>query len=254
MDSSFEELSAVTLGAEPNRMIELVGRIAAAGEQLALAGASHRDSRAWDLSDPLNVHSSVSVRALSEIAGYYMISAAHGIVNATARLFALEHRSRTAFSSANKGRSSNDGFPPFGGQPSHWLPFNQNSINLVASATSHHSTASDLVAVMQELLDDPRWSALAERRNIDFHRWRPQSIEGGVSPSSPWAALADGYGVLAVYGSNIYVPEPANQLQEELAAAMQALTGAMSRWLGHYPGAKEQVMTFVLASRNGVDL
>jgi hypothetical protein len=254
VDASFEELSAVTLGAEPNRMIELVGRIAAGGEQLALAGASHRDSRAWDLSGPENVQSSVSVRALSEIAGYYSISAAHGLVNATARLYALEHRSRTAFASAGKGRGSNDGFPPFGGRPSYWLPFNQHSVDLVSSATTHHSTAAGLKAVMQELLDDPRWSALATRRNTDFHRWRPQSIEGGVAPTSPWVGLDEDTQLLAVFDGNIYAPESASALRDEAAGALEALTDAMSRWLSLYPDAKEQVLTFVLASRHGEDL
>jgi hypothetical protein len=35
------------------------------------------------------------------------------------------------------------------------------------------------------LTKDPRWVALTSRRHVDFHRWRPQSVAGGVATFNP---------------------------------------------------------------------
>jgi hypothetical protein len=248
-DANFQEMLAVSFGAQPNRMFELVGRIASAGEQLTLAGAAFRDASAWKFPHPNPAHAAVAARALAEITAYYALSAAHGLVNSTARLFALERRSRDAFKAA-KGQP-NDGFPPFGEKPGHWLPFNSKSVDLIASSTPHQPSADGIVAILRSLEKDRRWRKLTTRRHTDFHRWRPQSTGDGVAPANPWIELDDGLAALPSFGSNVYDPIPASELVEEAGAGLDALVDHMQTWVEIYPVVKDEVTTFVLAANHG---
>jgi hypothetical protein len=78
------------------------------------------------------------------------------------------------------------------------------------------------------LTRDPRWVALTSRRHVDFHRWRPQSVAGGVATFNPWEQAADGNSKLTMYGTSRHQPPDAAALMHEASAGLAALTEAMS--------------------------
>ena len=68
------------------------------------------------------------------------------------------------------------------------------------------------------LTRDPRWLALTSRRHVDFHRWRPQSVAGGVATFNHWEQAADGSSKLTMYGTSRHQPpDPAGLIHEASA-------------------------------------
>jgi hypothetical protein len=247
-DASFREMSAVANRAEPGRVFTMFGRIASAGEQLGLAGTACRDARAR-LNQGLPDDSvRLPARALAEVAGYYALSTAHGLVNIAARLLALETRNRAVL---EKAFPQSKGFPPFDERHDHWLAFNAQSIAALEKATDHHQPeAGQLVQLLRTLADDERWSKLVGRRNTDFHRWRPQSVQGGVGTSSPWVDHGD-YQVLTVYRGETHQPDDHRLLIAEALAALEILEETMRAWNEVFVGALSGVTTYVLAEAMG---
>lgn len=251
-DAEFAEMSAVANRAEPGRMYIIVGRIASAGEQLALAGIAYRDARAWLANGGTGAAVRVPARALAEVVSYFAISAAHGLVNVTARLLALEERSRVILAAREK---SSRGFPPFDPKDTTWLPINTRTVESLEAASVHHQPAvRDSVTLLRALVDDQRWSGLVDRRNTDFHRWRPQSVEGGVATTSPWLGFED-YQVLTVRDGGALIPESHEQLIADTRLGLERLEATMRAWIELFPDARRAVITYVLAkSMGGVEL
>lgn len=247
-DADFAEMSAVVSRAEPGRMYTIVGRIASAGEQLGLAGLAYRDARAWLESGATGRSVRIPSRALAEMVSYFALSAAHGVANVTARLLALELRSRATLASREK---MSGGFTPFDPKDAGWLPINPRTVGSLEAAAVHHQPAvTQLVALLRSLIDDNDWSRLVERRHIDFHRWRPQSVEGGVATSSPWLEYDD-YQVLAVREGGTLIPDSHEQLITEAGLGLERLEGTMRAWIELFPDARHAVLTYVLAKSMG---
>ena len=243
--SGFAEMQGVACGIEQNRATELVGRIAAVGEQLVLAGAAFRDARSWQLREEATA--GVAGRALTEMVSYFAYGAAHGMINATARLFAMERRSREMLKQSSPKRSPNDGFPPFGTKPGHWISFNSKNIDLIQSAVGHHPESSRLLDVLKNLNADGGWNSMIDRRHNDFHRWRPQSSRAGVAPEPQWFDVGEQVQALAVHDGNAYVPEPLKTFIVEAGRGLEALTAALETWISLYPAVSRQVHEFTLA-------
>ncbi|WP_127794353.1 hypothetical protein [Agromyces sp. LHK192] len=243
-DADFAEMSAVVSRVEPGRMYVIIGRIASAGEQLALAGLAYRDARAWLTNGAAGDTARVPARALAEVVSYFALSAAHGLANVTARLLALELRSRAILTSREK---QSGGFAPFDPRDAGWLPINARTVDSLEAAAVHHQpSVTQLIAQVRDLIDDPDWARLVERRHTDFHRWRPQSIEGGVAPNSPWLEFDD-YQVLAVRDGGRLVPDDHARLIAEAGHGLERLEAAMRSWIDLFAGARHDVLTYVLA-------
>lgn len=221
-------------GIDNGRFTELIGRIASAGEQLGVADTVSRDARAWLAEpDPQPKHG-VAARALAEITGYYAISAAHGLVNVSLRTLLLNS---TSAALVNTAYAKAKGFAPFSTDRDAWQPLNANVVTRLeaAAVATGEASASSLIGVLRTLIDNPQWKALAGRRDIDFHRWRPQSIEGGVTQANPWQTLPDGTTQLTVYaGSTYLVPDPVRLVREAIDG-LNVLALAMSEWLELWP-------------------
>lgn len=245
-DADFAEMLSVVNRAEPDRMYVIVGRVASAGEQLGLAGLAFRDARAW-LEKAASGHVvRIPARALTEVVSYFALSAAHGIANVTARLLALELRSRAILTSREK---QSGGLTPFHPKDAGWLPINARTVSSLEAAAVHHQPAvTELVALLRNLVDADDWSNLVKRRHTDFHRWRPQSVEGGVATSSPWLE-GDEYQVLAVRDGGTLLPESHEQLITEagLGLGLERLEATMRAWIELFPDARHAVLTYVLA-------
>lgn len=229
------EVPGALRGVEEARFTELFGRIASAGEQLGLAGAANRDTRAWTSSTgDASVAQALAGRALSEITGFFMIGAAHGPLNLSVRALMLN---TTCAAEAIKDNKTANGFAPFANEPRAWLPFNRGTVSTLETAATVLNDSNQLVSILRTLVDDPRWKQAQHRRDIDFHRWRPQSIEGGVAPRNPWSAGLSGERYMTLLAANSNnVPDQA-ELANEAPEGLTALTDAMEEWLAGYPDA-----------------
>jgi hypothetical protein len=128
------------------RLSELIGRIAATGEQLGLAWTCEQDMRSWlEPSAPKEERFAVSSRALAEITGYYAISAGHGIANVTLRTL-LVHSGAAAIINQDKDLKRAKGFAPFSTIPAAWVPLNEKLATLLqtAAATAGQPTVDSM--------------------------------------------------------------------------------------------------------------
>lgn len=230
------EIHGMLNGLEEGRLTEIIGRIAAAGEQLGLASTSSRDANGWLESDRSPASVAVAARALAEITGYYSIGAAHGLGNITLRLLKLDPRSAAVVDAAYPGAK---GFLPFSEHRDAWLPFNSR---LAATSRDAADEIGDvnvdaLVDAVVSLADDERWIALSGQRGEDFHRWRLQTISGGVPKESPWTHLDGGGRQMTVRIGNGYIPPDHANLVREADDALDALADSMRTWLDLLPAA-----------------
>lgn len=231
----FAEARGVFSGQPQGRVIEILGRTAAAGEQLMLAGTSLLDVRRWPATGVDPLAREVAMRALREGANYFSLSAAHGVVNSTVRLLLLDEEARTTLLQGHPGAK---GFMPFSSRRAAWLAVSPSVSDTLQQVSASRSKAvRALTKALAELTADARWVALMARRDVDFHQFRPQSISGGVPPRNPWTPLPAGQASMAVGPAGAHRPPDATALAAESAAALDALTSAAEVWLEAYPEA-----------------
>jgi hypothetical protein len=237
--ATWSEMHGATHRLAKGRLSELIGRIAATGEQLGLAWTCEQDMRLWlHPNAPKGDRWSVSARALAEITGYYAISAGHGLANVTLRTL-LVHPAATAVINQDKDLKRAKGFEPFSTIPAAWVPLNKTVATLVrtAAAVAGQPTADRMADRVVALTKDPRWVALTSRRHVDFHRWRPQSVAGGVATFNPWEQATDGSHKLTMYATSQHQPPDTKQLVQEASDGLKTLAEAMSDWMATWPDA-----------------
>jgi hypothetical protein len=166
---------------------------------------------------------------MAEMSGYYSVSAGHGLANVTVRV--LHVHSAAAFV-LDRDFKRAAGFAPFVDDFGSWVSLNSEAAKSMvrAAEATKVPVAITMAGLLIQLLNDPRWSALHNRRNQDFHRWRGQSLIGGVPPRSPWKPLADGSSVLTVRAVPEHVPLEVTELVEEAAAGLYTLADSMHHW------------------------
>lgn len=169
-----------------DRVAEILGRIGSAGEQLGLALATNRDARRWTASDAVvsdAQYATMGVRAQAEVTAMWTLSAAHGLANALVRLLLLHEKSRTVIETAFPKAQ---GFPPYSEEPDAWVSFEPKALKAARQAAAGTSSpAAELIAeTLSKVFGDNRWSRFLDLRNVGFHRWRPQSVDGGTPKQS----------------------------------------------------------------------
>jgi len=237
--ASFIEMHTITHGAAQGRGFELIGRVAAAGEQLGLAGTALLEAQRWLEADrKVERGADMAMRALAEMTGYYAMSAGHGLINVTLRSLLLSSACTAELSQVKKYRRA-AGFPPFSTSSAAWLFFNQEEVNNIgaSAAAANDPGVTQWFDLLPRLIADPRWEALTARRHEDFHRWRPQSISGGVEPKNPWTTNPGGASSLQVGVKGQYKPLDPASLVAEAEAGLQALNETMAAWMAAWPKA-----------------
>jgi hypothetical protein len=227
------EMHTVSAGAPRGRGVELVGRVAAAGEQLGLAWTCLLEAQRWQKAPRSDGRENMATRALAEMSGYYATATAHGLINVTLRTLLLSAASTDAINQVPKYRPA-DGFPPFSTRTDAWRPFNKKEVNLLRPAVlaANDGTVSNWFKIVDDLVKDRRWAALISRRHEDFHRWRPQSVSGGVAPKNPWE-MGDGFASLSFPSQ--YEPLDPSMLVAEARGGLEALGDAMGKWMDAWP-------------------
>ena len=197
------ELLGTRLGVERDRLHELVGCVAATGEQLGLAWTADQDTQRWQTVQ--SDGQSMALRALADITAHFSLGAAHGVANATLRTL---HLAPTASDVLARKRFAQ--YPAFSDDRGAWPTFGRRLLLALDEAAKATGAAAvvDLVATLTALLGDARYQRLDERRGMDYHRWRPQSLPngGGVPKASLWDRSQPG--VVSLAGGGSYPPDP----------------------------------------------
>jgi hypothetical protein len=174
-------------GAEENRLYELAGCRAGAGEQVGLACTAERDYLGWErmkLEGVEAVEAEMAKRALAEVVGHYVLGAGHGLFNLAARTVALDK----ALKSDLRSKLGTD-FPPLSEQQKDWPSANSKKAKML-QAVARSSVLPEIRIVADPivtLVASAEWEHLNDARGSDFHRWRVQT-DGivGVAKRSPW--------------------------------------------------------------------
>lgn len=232
------ELHATLNGMQEGRAIEIFGRAASAGEQLGLALTLRLDARRW-MAKPNDTEIHLPVRALTEMQGYYTLSAAAGLANVILRIGLLNTDIRARIEERWK---NNVGFHPFSSDRNDWIQFSQKAFTTVRNAVDAVG-APELQASAEALLQlrkDQRWEDLDRRRALDYHQWRPQSVAGGVAAESLWSALADGERTAIFPPRDNTLPD-LNDVCAESDAALELLADTAAEVLTRFPAALREM-------------
>jgi hypothetical protein len=246
--AQFAEIPGMTTGQPPGRMTELFARIASSGEQLMLAGTCLRDARRWDSKPEPDLARGVASRGLAEMANYFALSAAHGIANVSLRLLLLDAGARAEL---ERRFPRGGGFVPFTEEPQAWVAFKvQTATALETTAAPLPQVVRDLISQVVQLAQDDRWAVLMNRRAIDFHRLRPQSVQGGVALGNPWTPSSHGQRSMEIGEFSGHQPPDAATLVAESNNAVDALTHSAEQWMRLFPDAINALLGTPFLSRD----
>lgn len=232
------EVRGVLAGMPHGYMAETLGRAAAAGEQFGLALTAVRDAEVWRDIVPAGGQENrrvMAARGLAETSGLWSVSSGHAAANVVARVIRVHMLS---VSMDAKLRWS--GPPePFAMTKGTNLSLNFPTISAVvaAAAATGESDLSAIVDPLHKLLKSAAWEALTLQRDVGYHRWRPQSLDGGVSTSNPWTKDSGGGFSMLLGTSGGHVPPGIDELVAESRAGHDALTTALSDILDALPNA-----------------
>lgn len=233
------EIHGVSRGLPHGYFADLLGRAAAAGEQLGLAFAALRDAEVWRdmVTEPASAsRRNIAGRAIAEASGLWAVSAGHATVNVVARVVRI-HRSAASLDK----KLGWTGFPaPFDSGRHANLSLNAETVKhiLAASQRTGEVELVEFVEPLGRLTKGAAWAALVARRDAGYHRLRPQSIEGGVPSENPWAPdQTAGAMTLSVSTFPDYLPPALEDVVAEAAAGYEALSAAMSDVHDRLPAA-----------------
>ncbi|MER7305584.1 hypothetical protein E5082_24970 [Streptomyces griseoluteus] len=185
-----------------NRVVEIHGLAGSIGEQLTLAWAAEQDAQRFQdpaiERDPQHLEDiqsaqRMAVRALCEMSTHFLLGAAHSLANLVLRA-ALCSLSAASVINASKRNRKAKGFEPNTDLWTAWPTFSSSlTVELWAKELPQAAEASGLeplkhlVARLSMLQQDPRFKALDERRSMDYHRRRPQSLQHTSPHAGVWS-------------------------------------------------------------------
>jgi hypothetical protein len=232
---------AGSTGADEARVYALVGQMASAGEQLALAHAAGVEVALWQESREAgesDVEDEMGMRGMAEAQCHFVIATGHALANVAVRALAMSRVRRADL--AEQFKRSDGDFDPFSSDRNDWVPLNARTcfgLREVARASGQQPVI-ELIECIARVGCGTIWRSLLERRNEDFHRWRPQSYGvAGVPRCSPWERES-GVRTLRI-GTLPY--EEAQGLAQEVATlardGMFELAHAMGAFAERWPAA-----------------
>lgn len=163
----------------PNRLLEIHGLMGAIGEQLGLAWTAEQDAQRLQLTSALRGSDvkRMAIRATTELAGHFLLGAAHSLANLVLRLLLLNAAVAEHLIGMRKYRNA-DGFAPGDDSRDAWPTLNAALLDDLtrASAPSDREQLRLLVATISDLHGSSEFQDLDGRRGMDYHRRRPQSV------------------------------------------------------------------------------
>lgn len=227
-----------------NRVNEIAGLMGSAGEQLSLAWTAEQDAQRWRQGGRgiKAIQQRMAIRAYSEMAAYFCLGAANSLANIGLRVIILDER---LVASMGKKFAHFDPSVYTVGSDSRkdWLTFSRELLEALKkaadvaqsdrclrphSATTARARCLKLVSVLADLHADSRFAALDNRRGMDYHRHRPQSLPTSSPRSGAWVVGND----IRSLGVGSLRPDPFHnerEVQQIAVQGMQAVTTAMNR-------------------------
>jgi hypothetical protein len=213
---------------EPNRLLELHGLMGAIGEQLGLAWTIELDIQRMLATAESRTpeHQRVVQRALAESAAYFLLGASHSLANLVLRLL-LVNREAAATIVAWQPRAN--GFRPLSDDRFAWVSLDHTvgkRLAKSASASTNQSMA-DAVEAIRVLQRSRAFRDLDERRGMDYHRRRPQSLQH-ASPRKEAMRHEPTQSVFTMFGAQLEPEADADRVHDVVLAATTALFTAMT--------------------------
>lgn len=232
---------------EKDRLYELAGFMAGAGEQLGLACLADHEFSQWTSADLSSaqphekVAAEMAQRALAELESYYVIGASHALANLTGRVLALDPGLHQHLATTRYIKTA---FPPLSDARKDWLSMNAN----VAHALQTVAAKSGIPALIHmadpaaELADSEPWRTLDYVRGEHFHRWRSQSMGmTGAPKSSPWSPGSGNCRTMSVGAARLIGRDPhdatAVSVRQAVAAARESFRSAAEAFDRHFRAA-----------------
>jgi hypothetical protein len=185
-----------------NRVVEIHGLAGSIGEQLTLAWAAEQDAQRFQ--DPeierdpghleeIQTVQRMAVRALCEMSTHFLLGATHSLANLVLRVTLCNSLAADVINTPKRNRKA-QGFEPGTDLPSAWPTFSSSpAVELWAQGLPDAAEASGiesiekLVSRLLSLQRDHRFRALDERRGLDYHRRRPQSVKHTSPRTGIWS-------------------------------------------------------------------
>lgn len=233
---------------EPNRIFELHGLMGAIGEQLGLACTIERDVQRFlaTADERTPEHQRLIQRALAETSGYFVLGAIHSVGNLVLRLLLLN---ASAAATVNGKYGQAGGFPPLSDNREAWRTLNPGLVtNLAAAAkVSGNQVMTQAVTAVQALQASPAFIDLDNRRGMDYHRRRPQSVEH-ASPRKPAVTVAGNTTTTTGFAPQLEPEADADKVHAIVVAAMEQLTSTMTELRALIPDAiRAEGITYISA-------
>lgn len=177
------ELHAATRGIDYALVREVVGLMSSAGEQIGLSGTALRDAQSWLLAVRRgdDARAPIAARALSEIANYYTLGAAHALINALLLLAVLDTSCAPELS-----KFFTKAMPFVNGSKErrHWVSCNTKNAEKLRQATggSRLSALQAAGTALETMVRGQAWNTVTTERHNGYHRWRWQTVGSGVDP------------------------------------------------------------------------
>jgi hypothetical protein len=236
------EMQGILAGLPHGYVAEIVGRTAAAGEQLGLAFTAVRDAEVWlwaSIDPEQESRRAIAGRALAEAAGLWSISAGHAAANVVARII----RAHKGAVYLDKALGWNGWPAPFVETRETNLSLNKDTVKKLRRAARETGEGSlvDLAEPLGQLVAGDAWVALEERRHVGYHRWRPQSLVGGVATINPWVDHGDGTLSMEAGHHSGHTPPTLKAVVTEAREGYDALSDAMEAVLQAFAPALASV-------------
>lgn len=220
-----------------NAINELAGLMGSVGEQITLAWIAEQDVQRWlkarHQRNPYHV--TMGARALAELSSHFSLGAAHAFANVVLRVLVLNDDARAELVKL-QGRNGT-GYKPQSTNRWDWRTFSSTAekpwARLPAIATATRSASCErLVAELHRLRADPRFQALEDRRGMDYHRHRPQSVATSSPRGGVWTFTQQPGGTLSQLSVKAAVldgQEDERIIRRVAAGGLVAVAGTLGR-------------------------
>lgn len=171
------------------------------------------------------VEQRVAQRAMAEAAAYFTLGAVHSLTNVVLRLLLLNV---SAAAVIEKAWPDGRGFPPLSDDRKAWITLNRYSVRDLGKAGRALSNAfmSRSVEALRVLYRSSAFHKLDERRGMDYHRRRPQSVAHS-SPRRKTVQVSANSMSVSVFGVALEPEANADEVHRIVVDAMDQLRVAM---------------------------
>lgn len=217
---------------EHNRVLELHGMMGAIGEQLLLAWVAEQDVQRVEMTAAERANDLVTTmlgRAHAELASHFLLGASHSLGNLVLRFMLLDSASTSAFARAHRNYREAD-FAPHSDARQGWLTFNKTLVSELQAATRLSSSAAlrKMVIALDELRDSAGYRGLDDRRGMDYHRRRPQSVPHTAPRAGTWSEQ-NGHESIALVAPQLEPEARLPLVHQAVEAALLEVAAAMTK-------------------------